>query len=222
MVKEIKLTAQKRDEKNGSPQKVRQNGFIPAIIYGPSAKNRKLKVKKVDFEKVYKQVGESNLFDLEIVGEKTVKAVIKDVQTDVIKDRVIHIDFYEVDMQKKIEVEVPLNFVGEAKAVKELGGILSKNMEEIEIKCLPGDLPDHIDVDLSALETFDDVIKISDLNIPKGIEVLSGADEVIASVLLPEAEEEEKESTEEEDAKKEDGEKKEETKEGENKKEATD
>jgi large subunit ribosomal protein L25 len=219
MMKEIKLVAQKRDEKSGTPKKIRQSGFIPAIIYGPSTENRKLKVKKADFEKIHEQVGESNLFNLEIVGEKTVKAVIKDVQTDVVKDKIIHIDFYEVDMQKKIEVEVPLNFIGEVKAVKELGGILSKNMEEIEIKCLPEDLPDHIDVDLSTLNTFDDVIKISDLNIPKGVEVLNGADEVVASVLHPKAEEEKEQAEGEEEESKE---KKEETKEEGGKKEATD
>lgn len=211
---EIKLAAQSRDEKNGGAKRIRTKGFVPAVIYGQGIKVRSLKIKQLDFERVFTIAGESNLIDLTIGKEKPIKVIIKDTQKDRIKENVIHVDFYQVNMNKKITTEIPLNLIGESKAESELGGTLMKNMDSIEVTCLPGDLIDHIDVDLSELKNLGDAIRIGDLNLPNNITVASEQNEVVVSALEPQkAEEIEKEEVKEE------GEAAEEEEDGENKEE---
>lgn len=190
MVKEIKLDVQARTEKKGQAKKIRTNGFIPAVLYGPGMVTHNLKVKRHDFEQVFALAGESHLIDLAIDGKETVKVIIKDIHRNPIKDEIIHADFYKVDMKKKIEVEIPLHFIGEAKAVKELGGTLVKNIDSLEVKCLPGDLIDKFDIDLSVLETFDDFIRVRDLNLPSTLEIIYQPESLVAHVVEPRVEEE--------------------------------
>ena len=190
MTKIIKLEASVRDEKNDLAKKIRKNGFIPAVIYGPKQANQNLKIKKLDFEKVFQQAGEFNLIDLQIDEQPPIKAIIKEVQKDIIKDQIIHADFYQVEMSKKIVTQIPLNFVGQSKAVKELGGTLVKNMDNIEVRCLPSDLISHIDIDVSKLDTFADLIRLADLKLPTGLELVSDTNEVVVMVSQPKAKEE--------------------------------
>lgn len=193
MTNELKLAAEIRAEKNGKAKKILNQGYIPAVIYGSGMENMNLKIKKHDFERAYEIAGESNLVELAIAGEEPMKVIIKEIQRSGVKNGIIHADFYKVDMKKKIFVEIPLNFTGEAKAVKELGGTLVKNLDAVEVECLPGDIIKEIEVDLNKLETFGDVIKLSDLKMPADIELASQDDLVVASVLEPRAEEEVKE-----------------------------
>ncbi len=200
MVKEIKLDVQTRVEKNGKAKRMRIDGFIPAVIYGSGMSVRNLKIKQKEIEQIYSIAGEANLLDLVIDGKETIKVIIKDIQFDPIKDKIIHADFYKVDMKKEIEVEVPLNFIGEAKVVKELGGVLVKNIDTLEIKCLPGNLIEKIDVDLSVLETFSDAVKVKDIKLPSDFEVLSLPEDLVVHAIEPQEEEEPEEEKEEGEA----------------------
>lgn len=215
MTKEITLKAELRQEKDGKLEKLDPMNFIPAIIYGPGAENKNLKIKKQEFDKIYAEAGESNLINLQIGSEASIKVLIKDLQRDVVKDFIIHADLYQVDMTKKITTEIPLEFIGESKAVKELGGILVKNMDAVEVQCLPTDLVDHIEVDLAALETFSDSINLHDLKLPQGMELTSETNDGIATVAEPKIQEEETPAEEEGagEEKAEEGEKNEEAKE---------
>jgi len=179
----IKLEAQSRSEQNGKAAKVRKEGFIPATVYGSGSKSQVIKVKEADFSKVFNLAGESHLINLSVDGGAPHKVIVKDIQKDYLKGAVIHIDFFQVNMTKKITTEIPLNFIGESRAVKELGGTLIKNMDSLTIECLPGDLVDKIDVDLSALNNIHDAIKINDLVLPKGVELDSAHDEIVVSVI---------------------------------------
>jgi len=194
---EIKLNAQIRSEKDKKAKQVRTDGFIPAVIYGSGVKTRNLKVNQLDFERVFAQAGESNLIDLTVDQGKPVKIIVKDTQRDRIKNNIIHVDFYQVDMKKKITTEIPLNFIGVSKAKAELDGTLVKNLDSIEVECLPADLVDHIDVDLTSLENLGDIIRIENLNIPSSITATSELDEVVVSVIEPREEIEEEEVKEE-------------------------
>lgn len=131
---------------------------------------------------VFNLAGESNLIDLNIDDKKVIKVIIKDVQKDVIKSDIIHADFYQVNMDKKIITEIPLNFIGESLAVKQLGGTVIKNMDNLEVECLPGDLVSHIDIDLGRLRIFGDLIRLNDIKLPQGMELVSKTNEVVISV----------------------------------------
>ena len=183
MKTKVQLKAELRDQANGKPKAVRDSGFIPAVIYGSGAVNKSIKVKKHDFEKAFRIAGEFNLVDLSISGDPEVKVIVKDIQRDGLTDDIIHIDFYQVDMTKKISAEIPLHFVGEAKAVKDLGGTLVKNMDMVKVNCLPGDLVSQIEVDLAKLEVFDQFIRLHDLILPKGVELASATNEAVVGVV---------------------------------------
>lgn len=183
MKTKVQLKAELRDQANGKSRAVRDSGFIPAVIYGSGAINKSIKVKKHDFAKAFQIAGEFNLLDLSIGGDQEVKVIVKDVQRDGLTDNIIHIDFYQVDMTKKISAEIPLRFVGEAKAVKDLGGTLVKNMDLVKVNCLPGDLVSQIEVDISKLENFDQFIRLHDLILPKGVELASATNEAVVGVV---------------------------------------
>jgi large subunit ribosomal protein L25 len=197
MATEIKLEVQSRSEENGKVKKIREAGFIPANVYGSGVDNKNIKVKELDFRRVFGMAGESHLIDLVIDGGEPVKAIVKDTQKSPTKDNVIHIDFYQVDMSKKITTEIPLNFIGESRGVKELGGTLIKNLDSLEVKCLPGNLVDKIDVDLSGLNNFHDAVRANDINLPEGMELISDTNETVVSVIEPVKEEERVEEVEE-------------------------
>lgn len=183
MKTKVQLKAELRGQSDGKPNIIRASGFIPAVIYGSGAVNKSIKVKKHDFEKAFRIAGEFNLVDLSIDGEQEAKVIVKDVQRDGLTDQIIHIDFYQVDMTKKIFAEIPLSFVGEAKAVKDLGGTLVKNMDMVKVSCLPGDLVSQIEVDISKLEVFDQFIRLNDLALPTGIELASTTNEAVVGVV---------------------------------------
>jgi len=183
---EFKLKADKR-EKN---EKLAAD-IIPAVIYGKELASQSLKLKRVDFEKAFAGAGESNLIDLDF-GDGVVKVLVKDTQRDVLKYTFTHVDFYQVNMKEKITAEIPLHFIGESKAIKELGGMLMKEINELEIECLPSDLVDHIDIDISVLNTYDDVIKIGDLTLSASFRLVhNNPSDVVAVVVEPKIQEEE-------------------------------
>lgn len=178
----IKLNAKLR-----SDQERLDSDTMPGVVYGKEVDNKNLKMKRADFEKAFKEAGESNLIDLDI-DNSTVKVLVKEVQRDVLKNFYTHVDFYQVNMKEKVKTEIPLHFVGEAKAVRELGGALIKDMDSIEVECLPTDLVDHIDVDISVLNTFEDAIRTNDLQLPAGLTLVQHTNDVVAAVKEPKVE----------------------------------
>lgn len=183
MKTKVQLKAQLRGQTDGKAKTVRTGGFIPAVIYGFGVANKSIKVKQHDFAKAFQIAGEFNLVDLSIDSDPAVKVIVKDVQRDGLTDNITHIDFYQVDMTKKIFAEIPLNFIGEAKAVKDLGGTLVKNMDTVKVSCLPGDLVSQIEVDISKLESFDQFIRLHDLILPQGVELASATNEAVVGVV---------------------------------------
>lgn len=169
---------------------LRRNNIIPAVVYGHNFKPQNLEVDQNNFKKIFYQAGTNTIIDL-VIDEKTpVKSLIHDLQYDQIKDDVIHIDFYRIEETEKVKVEVILKFLGEAPAVKEKGGILIHNLNEIEIEALPKDLIHGVDVDLSTLKELNDLIRIKDLKIPSTVKVSNDLEEVVASISVPRKEEE--------------------------------
>lgn len=178
-----------RDNKKEKPSQIRAEGFIPAVIYGSNKESRALKVKANEFIKLFHGAGETNLIELTIDQDNAIKVLVYETQTDPIKNRINHIDFLQVDMKKKITVEVPVDFVGESPAVRDQGASLIKNLDHIEIECLPEDLIHTVEIDISSLKEIDAAIKLSDLKLPKGVELTTdNLDEHIVSVIRQEVE----------------------------------
>jgi large subunit ribosomal protein L25 len=177
----LSLSATIRKELGKGVKTLRKKGILPAVLYGPKVANLNLEVDLKEFEKTYKEAGESSLISLSIDG-KNFSVLIYDVRLSPLTEKPIHIDFYQPSLKKEIEAAVPLIFEGEAPAVKELGGTLIKEISEIKVKALPQDLPKEIKVSIGKLKTFRDRILIKDIEIPRGIKVLRGQEEIVASV----------------------------------------
>ncbi|OGH89993.1 MAG: hypothetical protein A2469_03235 [Candidatus Magasanikbacteria bacterium RIFOXYC2_FULL_40_16] len=167
----------------------RTQGLIPGVLYGPEIESTSFSVNGLVFGKLYEEAGESNLIDLAIDGKKPVKVLIQDIQRDPVKNSITHIDLLQINMNKEMHATIPINFVGESVAVKEMGGTLNTSLEEVEVKCLPKDLVGSIEVNLSVLATFDDAVYVKDLVLPPGIVVTDSPNTAIATVSAPLTEE---------------------------------
>jgi large subunit ribosomal protein L25 len=184
----ITAKIRKTGEKNNS--ELREKGFLPAVLYGPKTESRAIAVDVKELQKAHKEAGESSLITLEL-DKKEYPVLIHDLKIDPISGQPIHADFYQPDLEKKIEASIPIILDGEAPAVKALGGTLYKNVSEVEVKALPNNLPREIRIDISQLNTLEDHIKIKDLKVGEGVEVLGEPEEIIVSVSAPEDVEEE-------------------------------
>lgn len=183
-MKSYVIKAQTRDILGKKVKKVRTQGLIPAVLYGHGVKNQNLAVNGLEFKKLFKETGESKLIDLQIDEKKPVKILIQDVTFSPLQGEVEHIDFYQIKENEKITTEIELVFVGEAPAVKELGGVLVKTYDAVEVECLPSELEkmDKIIVDLSVLKNFGDAVHIKDLVVPAGVKIKVEPEEVVALV----------------------------------------
>ena len=160
---------------------IRQSGNLPAVLYGAGKESTAITVPAMAFSKAFKEAGESNTIRLSL-PEGELDVLIHDVQLDPVRHIPRHIDFLVVDMNKPIEVAVPLEFVGVSPAVKGNLGVLTKVMHEIEVSGLPKNIPHTIEVDISTLETLENQIHVKDLQLPAGVTVMSDENEVIALV----------------------------------------
>ena len=165
-------------------------GKIPAVIYGHGFGARSISVVKAPFLKLLSTAGRSRLIDVKVENDAPVKALIKEIQRHPLTMDPIHIDFHQVRMDEKMHADVPLKFTGESDAVKVLGGTLVKARDEVEVECLPADLPAFIEVDISKLATFDDVLMIKDLAIPRGVVILEDLRTSVVNVTRPLTEDE--------------------------------
>jgi len=188
MTKNIVLEAKIRSKPEKEAINKKEN--IPGILYGRGFENVMVWVDRKKFKDVHEEAGESTVFQLALNGKDERNVLIKEIQNDILTSEPRHIDFYQVRMDEEIEAEVELVFKGETAAVKELGGILVKNMDAVDVKCLPGNLPPEIEVDISRIKTFDDYIYVKDLPVSDKVEILVDPETVVAMVAPPRTEEE--------------------------------
>ena len=168
----ISLSAKIRKDIRRRVKFLREKELVPAVLYGPKVKNLNLEVVLKEFEKIYKEAGESSLISLDIAGQdEKFSVLIHDIQIDAISGNPIHIDFYQPDLTEEIEIMVPIVIEGEAPVIKAFGGTLVSNISEIEIKTLPQNLPKDIKVNVDKLKTFEDYILIKDLQVPEGVKI---------------------------------------------------
>jgi len=169
---------------------LREEGVLPAVVYGRSEESTPISIDRKTFEKLFKTAGESTVITLTgLSGPK--QALIHEVSVHPVTGQAIHADFYAIEKGQKVTVSVPLEFDGVSPAVKDLGGILTKVIHEIEMEVDPSELPQAIHIDISKLATLDDQIKVGDLTFPKSATVSLDPDEVVAIISVAKEEVEE-------------------------------
>lgn len=189
-----KLKVEPRKILGQKVKKLRKGGILPANIYGHHIPSIPVQVEFKDFEKVYKETGETGLVELLLSGEEKARPVlIHNVQIHPVTSLALHADFYQVDLKEKVTAMVPLVLVGVAPAVETKIGVILQTLKEIEVEALPGDLPENIEVDISSLKEINQEIKIPDLKIDPKVTILTDLNLVvckIGSLITKEMEEE--------------------------------
>src|SRR5207253_4453351 len=190
MAEEIVLNAKDRSERGkNAARRLRREGMVPAVIYGGEGENLAVAVDPKALQKVLRsEAGRNAILKLDIAGHGATNAILKSWQVDPVKESFLHADFYRIAMDVAIRVTVPIHVVGEARGVKVDAGILELVIREIEVECLPGDIPERIAVDVSDLG-INQSLRVSDVPIPAKVKVLQAADQVVVHVVAVKEEE---------------------------------
>jgi large subunit ribosomal protein L25 len=174
----------------GVARQLRMSGLIPGVVYGEGGENLPITLPSASFEHMLRRVSSNVILDLEITGREgsPFKVIIKEVQRNPVDSKVLHVDLQHISMTHRVRVDVPIHLTGTAIGVKE-GGILEHLLRELDIECMPGDIPEDFKVDVSALARGHSV-HVRDLVIPEGTHVFESMDRVVATVVAKAKEEE--------------------------------
>jgi large subunit ribosomal protein L25 len=195
----VELKAQRRTVLGRQVKQLRREGWVPGVMYGHGFDSVSLQFEEHSLERLLSHVGGSQIVSIKVAGQKGPEmALVRDVQRDVIKGTILHVDLYRVQMTERLTAEIPLVIIGDSPVIRQHEGILLQGISAIEVECLPGDLVDEIAVDLSDLEEIGQGVYVRDLAIPSGIEVLTDTDEMIVRIVPLEEEEVIEEMLEEE------------------------
>jgi large subunit ribosomal protein L25 len=181
---ETVVTAQPRASRGkNEARRTRRSGFIPAVIYGAFKDPVSVTLSPKDITRIiHSKTGHNSIFDVEVEGGERTPVIVADEQYDPIKGNLMHIDLRRIDLTRKLRVAVPVHVTGEAKGVKQQGGVLDVVTRTIEIECIPDDIPNQFDVDVTELMIGNN-IRVSDLALKTGVKVLTAPDAVIAHVV---------------------------------------
>ena len=190
-MKAVKVVAQPREVKGAGARRLRRTGIVPAIVYGAGTEARMIQLSAHDFDQVLKgHMGEHMVMDLEVGGDKPLKVLLKDVQHHPVSHKIIHADFNEISMTKKLRIDIPIKLVGDPVGVTQQGGILEPITRSIMVECLPADIVESFTLDVSALNIGDSLLAVS-IPIDKSkYTILTSPDQAIVKVSAPKAEEE--------------------------------
>lgn len=191
----IELNADIRTVLGSKVKALRTSGYIPAVLYGKGQEPISLQVPVKDFNKTLKVAGESTLVYLNVDGQ-IYPTIIHDVSRDTLSDEILHADFYKVRLDEKIKTKVPVVFTGESPAIKDLGGIFVRNLNELEVEALPQNLPHEVTIDISSLKNFGDQILVKDINLGSDVQIEADIETIVATAQEPISEEELKASLE--------------------------
>jgi len=189
MADRMTLNVEKRSALGkGELKALRASGMVPGVFYTHS-ENLPVQVPEMPLTKAYRKVGLSQIFDLGIAGGASVPSLIKDIHLHPVKNRIVHVDFYGVDLSKKLRVMVPVETTGNAPGIDK-GGVLELFRDHVEIECLPGDIPERLTVDVSGLD-MNDTVLIDAVPLPPNVTAVYDSPYAVAGVTLPSAQKEE-------------------------------
>jgi large subunit ribosomal protein L25 len=179
----MQLKAATRDLLGKSSRRLHGQGKLAAVVYGHNTKPTPLVLDRLEFQKVFLKSGRTHLVDLVVDADRTEKVLVREIQTHPRRLGPIHVDFYQVNLEEKITVEVPIHLVGESAAVKRGDADILQPIHSLRVECLPSDIPEAFEVDLTPLEEIESEIRISDLKMPKGVTVLIDPEELVVKII---------------------------------------
>jgi len=179
----LQLKASVRDLLGKRSRRLYGQGKLAAVVYGHNAKPTPLVLDRLEFQKVFVKSGRTHLVDLVIGGDKAEKVLVREIQTHPRRLGPIHVDFYQVNLEEKITVEVPVHLVGESAAVKRGDADILQPIHSLRVECLPSDIPEAFEVDLTPLEEIESELRIADIKVPKGVTVLIDSDELVVKII---------------------------------------
>ena len=179
----MQLKASPRQPLGKRSRRMLREGKLPAIVYGHNTEATAITLDKLEFQKVFVKSGRTHLVDLILDGDRTEKVLVREIQTHPRRLGPIHVDFYQVNLQEKIEVEVPVRLVGESAPVKSGDGDVLQPMHSIRVECLPSDIPESFEVDISPLEEIEAELRVSDIKVPSGVTVLDSPEELVVKIV---------------------------------------
>jgi large subunit ribosomal protein L25 len=189
---DLELTLDPREAQGKANKRLRRSGIVPGVVYGKGEGSTNVQVAAKTFETLYRAAGKTSVVKFRLPGaSRATSGFIKSVQRHPLTGNAIHVDYYLVNLNVEMEVDVPLVFTGEAPAVEATGGTLLHNLSSIHVKALPADIPHEINVDVSVLTSLDVAIHVRDLNLNRDlVQVMSDGETLVATVVPPRVEEE--------------------------------
>ena len=178
----MQLNASVRQLTGKRSRRLYREGKLPAVVYGHNATATPLTLDRLEFQKVFVKSGRTHLVDLQVDG-RAEKVLVREIQTHPRRLGPIHVDFYQVDLAEKIRVEVPIRLTGESAAVKRGDADILQPIHELEVECLPTDIPEGFEVDISPLAEIEDELRVSEITVPKGVMVLAEPDELVVKIV---------------------------------------
>ena len=179
----MQLKASVRDLLGKRSRRLYGQGKLAAVVYGHNAKPTPLVLDRLEFQKVFVKSGRTHLVDLLVDGGKAEKVLVREIQTHPRRLGPIHVDFYQVNLEEKITVEVPVHLVGESAAVKRGDADILQPIHSLRVECLPSDIPEAFEVDLTPLEEIESELRIADLKMPKGVTPLLDPEELVVKII---------------------------------------
>jgi large subunit ribosomal protein L25 len=179
----MQLKASVRDLTGKRSRRLHSEGKLAAVVYGHNAKPTPLVLDRLEFQKVFVKSGRTHLVDLVVDGDRTEKVLVREIQTHPRRLGPIHVDFYQVSLEEKLSVEVPVHLVGESAAVKRGDADVLQPIHSIRVECLPTDIPEAFEVDLTPLDEIEAELRISDLTAPKGVTIMVDPEELLVKII---------------------------------------
>jgi large subunit ribosomal protein L25 len=185
----IELKAAKRHVAGKKVKTLRANGLTPAHLFGPGVASEAIQVKSDEIKQMLSEAGHTRLISLHLGHEKNPRTVmVREIQTDNIQNTILHVDFYQVDLTATIRVEVPIILVGESPAAKAKGNALVQELNQLNLECLPANIPPTVHVDISPIVTADQMIRVKDIQLGKDVTIINDPDVVVARIAVEQIE----------------------------------
>lgn len=185
------VSAEPREVVGKKVSSLRRQGILPAVVYGAGHESQSIQLDARAFDELMRHTTRNTLLDLKVGKSRALPALLQHVHEHPVRRVPMHVDFMVVSLTEAISLDVPINYTGDSSAADKLGGTLLHLRESVHISALAADLPQALDLDISSLDNFDDVLHVRDLVVPAGVTVLTDADEPLARVQPPRVEEEE-------------------------------